>query len=541
MTVATQTQSATRNSPAIDDPKQQKNYSKTSEAETLRPNYVRERVLGSTIVAGDYAYPLRTYTTQAVPNDPVATQWWSESARLPQMWDTNTGTPHTVLAIIDTGVALDHEEFIGRWAINAGEQGSVGTELPSRKNCSDQGLPLDQSCNRIDDDFDGIVDNESGVTAEENSSSLNCSDQGKSLDKSCNRIDDDGNGLVDDWRGWDFANYDNVPQAGQVAPNGKGVKHGTYVTGAAAASGNNGVGIAGVNWQTKILPLQGLTDSGSGNSVMIARAVRYAIERKADVISMSLGSIYPDSYIRAAVQEAINAGIIVVAASGNDGCECMSYPANYPEVLSVGALDQTNARASFSSYGENLDVMAPGVNLYTTSWTPTNNTSHYAGGVAGTSLATPLVSGMVTSLLGTYPALSPAQIIALLNESANSLGITTQHSPQLGFGAIDGYAAETRMRSILQPALRYRYLARDDHERYECETGQHPGARIYRLKRHNDEFYTSDDMKMYAASRADYTPTLFGFSCTELGIDAPQEVRVLNLAREFSNRFTKEP
>ncbi len=199
--------------------------------------------------------------------------------------------------MIDAGFALKHQEFANRWYTNSGESGPTNVENPSKLNCTDRGLPVSQSCNLIDDNHDGIVDNETGSTSLQNPSQLNCTDQGLPIDKSCNLVDDDNNGFIDDVRGWDFANNDRSVQAGQTSPNGSGTHHGTYTTGVAAATGNNGVGIAGVDWGTTILPIQALDDSGSGSTISVANAIDYAVARHANVISMSLGSSADDPLV----------------------------------------------------------------------------------------------------------------------------------------------------------------------------------------------------------------------------------------------------
>ena len=521
--------------------------------------YVQEKVVEDTIITEDNEeFPLREYTTQVVPNDPAINQWWVASATLPQLWDVNTGSANTLLAIVDTGFALDHEEFQNRWYENDGESGATLLENPSRLNCTDQSRILAADCNLIDDDYDGIVDNEAGLVGHENESQLNCTDQSIPLDKSCNLVDDDGNGLIDDWRGWDFVSFDNSPQAGEIDPtaSGSGTKHGSYVTAVAAANANNDVGIAGVNWQTEILPLQALPDNGSGTSIGVARSIRYAVDQGADVISLSLGGSLPDSFTRRAVQEAIAAGVIVVAAAGNDGCDCISYPANYPEVVAVGALTSTGARAGFSSYGENLDVMAPGVGLYTASWTQGNPTSAYANGISGTSLATPIVSGLLTSLVGQYPELSPHQIISLMTEQTNRLTIPANDawSPTLGFGTIDSYAAHTRAVTPYSPSqlVSFDRVSRGDRlypgynfepsftsYLYQCESGDYGTTKLYRLKSSNDEFYTVSHVEQYEATRIGYTSTVFANVCVGLPIDVPESVRAIDVIREFSNNSQK--
>ncbi|HSH55209.1 MAG TPA: S8 family serine peptidase, partial [Candidatus Limnocylindrales bacterium] len=344
-------------------------------------------------------YPLRTYKPLVLPNDPSADQWWVTQTGLDKAWDIPRGSGETVLAIIDTGFGLKHEEFANRWHTNSGESGITATEDPSSLNCTGRSLPISAACNLIDDNGDSVVDNETGTAIYENPSRLNCTDQGKLLDKSCNRVDDEGNGFVDDTTGWDFINYDNSVQAGELNPTGSGTTHGTLVAGVAAATGNNAKGIAGVDWGTKIMPLQALDDDSYGDTRSVGRAINYAVKQGVDVISLSLGSDSPDPYVETAVQAATAAGILVLAASGNDGCDCISYPARYSEVIAVGALNTSSLPASFSSFGAGLDILAPGTSITTSTWSNTNPTSAYASGVSGTSFATPLAAGLATRLL----------------------------------------------------------------------------------------------------------------------------------------------
>jgi hypothetical protein len=287
---------------------------KTLAAQTPAPatpaSYV-QKIDGQAVLNGK-KYGLRTYKALMMPNDPSANQSWVSSANINAAWDVPRGSAPTLLAIVDTGFALNHQEFQNRWYSNPGEQGPATAEAPSMLNCTDRGLPLNQSCNLIDDDGDGIVDNEAGATSLLNPSRLNCTAQHRPLTKDCNNLDDDNNGFIDDWRGWDFNHNDNSVQDAEASPTQTGVPHGTYVAGVAAATGNNGVGIAGVDWGTTILPIQALGEDGTGYNVDVANAILYAASKHADVISLSLGSSAPDPLVRQAVQQAIAAGSVVV-------------------------------------------------------------------------------------------------------------------------------------------------------------------------------------------------------------------------------------
>ncbi len=530
--------------------------SETSKQSTT-PSIVSGNIYDRAYVLGDYIYdktsnvryPLRIYKTFLAPNDPQSGQWWSNSLRLEEFWNSTTGSSQTTLAIIDTGFALNHEEFQGRWATNSQETGPTLAENNSLLNCTDRSLPVDKNCNLIDDDFDGVVDNEVGITSYENQSQYNCSDQLMTIDKSCNLVDDDGNGLIDDWRGFDFVNYDRSSQAGETNPNGTGTHHASYVTGVAAANANNGVGIAGVNWQTKILPLQAIDDDGYANSLTVARAVDYAVAQGVDVISMSLGGAYPDTVLRQAIEEAVTAGIIIVAASGNDGCNCIAYPANYPDVLAVGALAQDGSPATFSSYGANLDILAPGTGIYTTTWTPSNQTSAYANGIAGTSLATPLVSGLITSLKSQYPAATSLELLATLTNTTNRLTLSANevHSDYLGFGFANPYETDQRLRSAKNSFVSYQFnpiiagLGSSPGEitLRQCNPSERGTTAIHQLAQSKSVLYTTSQSVRYRAEQLGYKVSRLGYSCVVLPQDTSTTIRSINTAQEFFNTFVK--
>ncbi|PID21746.1 hypothetical protein CSV61_08580 [Sporosarcina sp. P3] len=196
--------------------------------------------------------------------------------------------------------------------------------------------------------------------------------------------------------------------------------HGTAVSGVIAASSGNGIGITGIagSYDVKILPLKVSHLSGSSYVSDSIRAIDYAIERKVDVINMSLGNDQSSILEQNAVQRAVRAGITVVASAGNEALEGnpVNYPASYPEVISVGATDQQNRRASFSNYNSYVDVVAPGVGVYTTALT---NTYKQA---SGTSFSSPIVAGAAALVKSLQPDASPAQVKAYLEGTAMDLG-----------------------------------------------------------------------------------------------------------------------
>lgn len=496
------------------------------------------------IHTGKGNFPLRTYKPLAATNDPMGDQWWTKKSGLDQVWDAKIGVYQTTVAVIDTGIALNHEEFVGRWAVNSNEQGQTVFEKASQLNCTAGGLTLDKSCNLIDDDYDGIVDNETGSTTKQNPSRLNCTDRGLALDKSCNLIDDDGNGYVDDVRGWDFINNDNNVQAGEINSDGTGTTHATQVAGVLAANGNNARGIAGVNWTTKILPVQAIDDDGYGNTLSVARAIRYAADRNVDVINLSLGGSQEDSYLREAIQYALDKGTVVVAASGNDGCDCISYPARYPEVIAVGAESSAGGTASFSSYGNELDVVAPGDNINTSSWSKTNQGQQYVRGVAGTSFAAPYVSGILSLSKSYQPDASWAELVNLMQAKTDHPGLdaTLPFSPKIGSGYVRANSLILRLLTADTPLIRYYFApfayghTLDSNQIYQCEYGDLPTVLLYELVKGSDVQYTINKLGRQQAIDTGWTSKQLWYACVGLKSDKPNMKRTINIKYEFRNQ-----
>lgn len=178
---------------------------------------------------------------------------------------------------------------------------------------------------------------------------------------------------------------------------------------------DNQIGTVGVAPECSILCGKVLGDSGSGSGESVANGILWAIEQKADVISMSLGSQSPDNLIHSAIQKAVAAGITVVVAAGNDGPypNSVDYPGRWPEVISVGSINSQGRVSSFSSRGPEVDIAAPGEGI----------TSTYLNGqiakLSGTSMSTPLVAGVVALLLAASAQKpTPEQVYDLLKDTA---------------------------------------------------------------------------------------------------------------------------
>ncbi|HTL99979.1 MAG TPA: S8 family serine peptidase, partial [Candidatus Omnitrophota bacterium] len=221
-----------------------------------------------------------------------------------------------------------------------------------------------------------------------------------------NGLDDDGNGLVDDVHGFDFANFDADPSD----DNG----HGTHVAGTIGAHGDNGIGVAGVVWHVRLLPLKFLDAGGTGTTADAVDCVDYAVLAGASVINASWGSPERAQSLELAIQGANEEGVLFVAAAGNTGSNndtFGSYPASFPEpnVIAVGASSRTDDRASFSNFGVNgVDLFAPGVQILST--LPRG----LYGLNSGTSMAAPHVTGALALLKSRFPGMGAATMKEVL-------------------------------------------------------------------------------------------------------------------------------
>ncbi len=173
--------------------------------------------------------------------------------------------------------------------------------------------------------------------------------------------------------------------------------HGTFVASIVAMNTNNSQGGAGVCWACKIMPLKVLDSTGSGSTFNVAAGIDWARTHGANVINLSLGSSAPDATMQTAVDNAWNAGVIVVAASGNDNGAVL-YPGAYANAIAVGSNNQAAVKSSFSNFGPELDVMAPGESVFGANCTCNGHTGYYATG-SGTSFAAPHVAGVIGLLI----------------------------------------------------------------------------------------------------------------------------------------------
>jgi len=215
--------------------------------------------------------------------------------------------------------------------------------------------------------------------------------------------------------------------------------HGTHVAGIAAAIGNNGTGIAGISWAAGILPIKVCTNSGCTNSdiacgVVFGADFAFANPSLGVVENLSLGGPGYAQQLKDAFDYAFQRNVLVVASSGNDGKSTVLFPAGFPGVMAVGASTPTNTRASFSTYGTHLSVIAPGVDIYSTVLG-----SSY-GLMSGTSMAAPHVAGVAALILALSPGLTPTQVRSQIERTATHLG-SSSFDPQFGWGVVNAAAS----------------------------------------------------------------------------------------------------
>jgi hypothetical protein len=358
----------------------------------------------------EYAEPNYLYHQSSVtPNDPYyGNQWYLQKIKAPVAWETVNQSPSITIAIIDSGIQITHPDLAANiWKNN--------DEIPN------------------------------------------------------NGIDDDKNGFIDDINGWDFIN--NIPDPSPKFEKGyteSGVLHGTIVAGIAAAVGNNSEGVAGVTWKSSIMPLRVLDDKGEGRTSEVVRAVDYAIANGADIINFSFVGFGYSKALNEAIRRAYNAGVIVVAAGGNeqdqgDGYnldETPMYPVCHDGengenmVIGVAATDTLDQKAVFSSHGEKcIDIVAPGIRIFGAAvYKPTEQSfnKYYDGYWSGTSMATPMVSGALALLEEANPKMNRDQIIETLLSTTDDISrLNPQFPGQLGQGRLNVAAAVIKAKADL--------------------------------------------------------------------------------------------
>jgi len=357
---------------------------KRSDVASARLNYIRR--LNAIKVPDDEYYSPR--------------QWHYPAIQLPEAWGITTGNSDVIVAVIDTGVLLNHPDLQGQLI--------AGYDFIQNANLSN--------------DKDGIDPNP----------------------------DDPGDDLT-----------------------GKSSFHGTHVSGTIAAWTNNGKGVAGIGWNVKIMPLRALGLKG-GTDYDIEQAIRFAARlpndsktlpsKKADIINMSLGGVTDTTAPPEAFKLARQAGVIIVAAAGNETSSSLNYPASLDGVVSVSATTISKTLAYYSNFGSTIDIAAPGgeytdVNkdgyydaVYSTLGSDATGTIQMGYGFyIGTSMASPHVAGVVALMKSVNSSLTPDQFDQLLSagQLTDLLPGQTGRSSKFGYGQIDAFKAVNAAQSLL--------------------------------------------------------------------------------------------
>ncbi|UCG03158.1 MAG: S8 family serine peptidase, partial [Candidatus Heimdallarchaeota archaeon] len=227
--------------------------------------------------------------------------------------------------------------------------------------------------------------------------------------------------------GYDWVNNDSDPMDDH--------SHGTHCAGIIAASINNAMGIAGVA-NVQIMAEKFLDDSGTGSDYDAADAIIHAVDQGADILSNSWGGSSPSTILKDALTYATANDVVIIAAAGNAGSSTLSYPAAYPEAISVSATDKSDDLAFFSNYGSTLEISAPGVDIYST--IPVTMGSYDSK--SGTSMACPHVSGVAALILSEFPSWSAEQIREHLRDKGDDLG-ELGWDQYYGYGRLNAYKA----------------------------------------------------------------------------------------------------
>ena len=302
------------------------------------------------------------------PNDPLySSQSYLTNVGMNSAWDITKGDSAVLIGVIDTGLDFLHPDLQTSYKINYGEYGNG---------------------------------------------------------KESNGIDDDDNGFIDDYRGWDFTDepLTGDPRRGDyLTPDNDPTddnknSHGTAVTGIINAAMNNNTGIASVAPGCKVLVMRAFDAEGYGEEDDVANAILYGIYEGVRIFNFSFGDYVFSNLLRDVIKFAHSQNVTIICSAGNDGRDRLHYPSAYDEVVSVGASDLSDAKASFSSYGETVDIFAPGLQNLTTMRVG-KGSSQYNNDydkINGTSFAAPIVSGIAALLLSVNPSLTNEEIRGIL-------------------------------------------------------------------------------------------------------------------------------
>jgi len=347
----------------------------------------------------EYAEPKYVHRLHDSPNDPLLANQASAFTRISAYgaWTLAKGNSSVVIADVDGGTDWRHEDLRGNVHVRPGE----------------------------DANHNGVFD-----AADSNG------------------VDDDGNGFIDDVVGWNFANDSGDPSGLSAVP--QSYMHGTATASHCCAVTNNGVGMAGSSWNCSLMPVCAASPTSDNSIAYGYEGIAYAFQNGASIINCSWGRLGGFSqFEQDVITAALNAGVLIVAASGNDASNndlVPHYPSDYNGVLAVGGTNSTDdMKASFSNYGKTVEVYAPSVNIF----------SAYAGGGygsggSGTSYASPLVAGLAGILMAAHPDWTPAQVAAQIRTTADPIdNVNYSYAGSLGRGRVNFLRALTETHPAL--------------------------------------------------------------------------------------------
>ncbi len=349
----------------------------------------------------EYTEPNYLVRASFIPNDPHLTeQWYLNKIQASQAWEIIPGgSSEIVVAVLDSGVDINHPDLKDNIFLNT-------NEVPG----------------------DGV--------------------------------DNDNNGYIDDYYGWDFIRQNPNPKPKFDEPFTPGaIHHGTVVTGIIAARGNNNLGVVGLAWRIKVMPLRVLNSEGIGSVEAVIKAVNYAVVNRAMIINLSFVGSNRSEFLAQALKQAWQAGLFIVAATGNDtsgqtanldlqpaypACLDVGDPENY--IFTVAAVTQDDKRAIFSNYGTRcVDLAAPGSRVFgLLVYQPDRQGfgEYYGGYWSGTSLAAPLVSATAALMKSVNPLLSNHQIRDIIKSQSDNIDeANPEFVGQLGQGRLNTYRA----------------------------------------------------------------------------------------------------
>ncbi len=337
-----------------------------------------------------------SFTAESIPNDSLlARQFHLAQIQMFRGWDIQKGDASTVIAIVDNGTDYRHPDLAANIWTNVVEA--------------------------------------AGLTG----------------------VDDDQNGYIDDIHGWDFGENDNDPSPGTDPASI--TSHGTHIAGLAGAVVDNFIGVAGVSWNCSIMPVKTSTDGDTRQIPFGYEGIVYAADQGARVINASWGRRgHFSQFEQDIIDYAAAKGCLIVAAAGNSNLNADFYPASYVHVIAVAAVNDLDEKASYSNYGQFVDISAPGGDvragqpgLFSTF--PVDRGSY--GEFSGTSMASPVVAGMVALLTRKFPRFPSLQIARQVVMTSDPIDSQNpKYQGLIGHGRVNAFRALTEDVQEEEPA-----------------------------------------------------------------------------------------